>query len=87
MLDHHAMSDYFHAFEQQERKCGRAVYGDWSWLVPPLSGSLSGIFFRDDLQNVVLKPMFQYQHPVYVGDQPGPSHEGPVPPCPYHARG
>ena len=89
MLDHHKMSDYFHRFEQQEKACGRAVFGDWSWLVPPMSGAASSLFFRSDLRNVLLKPMFQYQAKVWEDDPPVPDHEGPVPPvgCPYHSAG
>lgn len=89
MLDHHKMSDYFHRFEQQEKACGRPVFGDWSWLVPPMSGAASSLFFRSDLRNVLLKPMFQYQAKVWEDDPPVPDHEGPVPPvgCPHHSAG
>ncbi|MCA9648342.1 MAG: nitric oxide synthase oxygenase [Myxococcales bacterium] len=81
MQDHHAMARYFAQFEAAEREAGRPVYGDWSWLVPPISGSTSPLFLRDDLRNVVVKPMYAYQGPP--GDEdPAPEHEGPVPPCP-----
>ncbi|MEZ4322334.1 MAG: nitric oxide synthase oxygenase [Myxococcota bacterium] len=85
MQDHHAMSTYFEKFEEQETACKRPVYADWSWLVPPMSGSTSSIFLRDDLQNVVLKPMYAYQKKAWEEDR-DPDHEGPVPPCPYHRR-
>ncbi|MCB9673372.1 MAG: nitric oxide synthase oxygenase [Alphaproteobacteria bacterium] len=85
MQDHHAMSTYFEKFEEQEIACKRPVYADWSWLVPPMSGSTSSIFLRDDLQNVVLKPMYAYQKKAWEEDR-DPDHEGPVPPCPYHRR-
>ncbi len=86
MQDHHTMSRYFLDFEAQEKRLGRDVYGDWSWLVPPVSASVSPLFFRDDLQNVVLKPMFGYQRKPWLGDAPPPPREGPVPPCPFHQR-
>lgn len=81
--DHHAMARYFAQFEAAEREAGRPVYGDWSWLVPPMSGSTSPLFFRDDLRNVIVKPMYAYQGPP-GGEDPEPEHEGPVPPCPMH---
>ena len=86
MLDHHAMSEYFLQFEKQELAAGRCVYGDWSWLVPPLSGSASPLWWRNDLENVIYKPMYGYQRAPWEGDAPPPAHEGPVPPCP-HLRG
>lgn len=86
MQDHHSMGKYFLEFEQMEKKKGRDVYGDWSWLVPPISGSVSPLFFRDDLRNMVLKPMYGYQRKPWLGDAPPPDHEGPVPPCPFHQR-
>ncbi|MCA9706506.1 MAG: nitric oxide synthase oxygenase [Myxococcales bacterium] len=84
--DHHSMGRYFLDFEKQEKQAGRPVYGDWSWLVPPVSGSCSPLFFRDDLKNMLLKPMYAYQTKPWLEEQPPPDHEGPVPPCPLHAR-
>jgi nitric-oxide synthase len=86
ILDHHATCDYFLEFERQERIAGRAVYADWSWLVPPMSGSTSPIWLRNDLRNVVYKPMYGYQAHAWKPDGPPPDHEGPIPPCP-HLRG
>ncbi|MBL8786332.1 MAG: nitric oxide synthase oxygenase [Deltaproteobacteria bacterium] len=86
VLDHHAACDYFLQFERQEKALGREVYGDWSWLVPPMSGSASPLWFRNDLRNVVMKPMYGYQAHAWKADEPPPSHEGPIPPCP-HLRG
>jgi nitric-oxide synthase len=37
---------------EKEERCGRQVPGDWSWLVPPMSGSTCPVFHRyyhDDL--------------------------------------
>src|SRR6185295_18930887 len=77
---------YFLEFEKQEKAAGREVFGDWSWLVPPIAGSASPLFFRDDLKNKVLKPMYAYQAKAWKEDEPAPDHEGPVPPCPLHDR-
>jgi len=46
MGDHHAVGAAFAAFCDAEEKMGRKVTGDWSWLVPPLSGALSPVFHQ-----------------------------------------
>lgn len=60
MVDHHAASQEFIRFEEREISEGRNVSGDWSWLVPPLSSSLSPIFHRKYNLQVEL-PNFLYQ--------------------------
>lgn len=47
MIDHHAASRQFMEHHAAEQAAGRTVPGDWSWLVPPVSGSLSPVFHRD----------------------------------------
>jgi nitric-oxide synthase, bacterial len=44
MIDHHNASQQFMQFMKREGQCGRVVKGDWSWLVPPVSGSTSPVF-------------------------------------------
>jgi nitric-oxide synthase len=46
MVDHHSASDQFMTHIDREEKAGRAVNGDWSWLVPPISGSTTRVFHR-----------------------------------------
>jgi nitric-oxide synthase len=46
IVDHHAASRQFADHLEQEEKAGRTVPGDWSWLVPPVSGSASPVFHR-----------------------------------------
>ncbi len=46
MVDHHTASAQFMQHVAQEEACGREVPGDWSWLVPPLSGSSCPVFHR-----------------------------------------
>ncbi|MGK3991127.1 nitric oxide synthase oxygenase [Sorangium sp. So ce136] len=60
ILDHHALSEYFKRFEQQERACGRPVYADWTWVVPPMSASTMAVF-HTDMENKILKPNYLYQ--------------------------
>jgi len=46
IVDHHRASSEFLRFVEREKNAGRLVSGNWSWLVPPMSGSASGIFHR-----------------------------------------
>lgn len=46
ITDHHTESERFLLHHEREEKAGRAVPGDWSWLVPPMSGSVTGVFHR-----------------------------------------
>lgn len=44
--DHHAATRQFVRFEAQEAAAGRAVWGRWSWLVPPLSPATTPVWHR-----------------------------------------
>lgn len=47
IVDHHTASEQFLLHEERETCLhARRTYGDWAWLVPPLSGSASPIFHR-----------------------------------------
>ncbi|BCU75692.1 nitric oxide synthase oxygenase [Luteolibacter sp. LG18] len=46
IVDHHTASLQFMQHLQKESECGRKVPGDWSWLVPPMSGSACPVFHR-----------------------------------------
>jgi nitric-oxide synthase len=46
MTDHHTESARFMTHLRNEEKAGRAVPADWSWIVPPLSGSTTPVFHR-----------------------------------------
>lgn len=46
ITDHHRASEDFLKFCEGERKVGRKVNADWSWIVPPMSGSVTGVFHR-----------------------------------------
>lgn len=46
MVDHHSASEQFLTHLQREEKLGRETPGDWSWLVPPISGSTTQVFHR-----------------------------------------
>ena len=46
VVDHHRASVEFMEFAAREAKLGRAVSADWSWIVPPVSGSASPVFHQ-----------------------------------------
>jgi nitric-oxide synthase len=46
IVDHHTASAQFMQHVAKEESCGRSVPGDWSWLVPPMSGSACPVFHR-----------------------------------------
>ena len=46
IVDHHRASSEFMEFTAREMKAGRAVSADWSWIVPPMSGSATPVFHR-----------------------------------------
>jgi nitric-oxide synthase len=46
MVDHHSASEQFMTHIEREQKLGRGTPGEWSWLVPPLSGSTTRTFHR-----------------------------------------
>lgn len=46
IVDHHSASDQFMTHVQREERQGRDTPGDWSWLVPPMSGSTTPVFHR-----------------------------------------
>jgi len=61
IVDHHTASRQFLHHQEREQCAGRKTYGDWGWLVPPLSGSLSPIFHRSYQDDDTLSPNFRYQ--------------------------
>jgi nitric-oxide synthase len=46
LSDHHSESQRFLAHIASEQKAGRATPADWSWIVPPMSGSTTGVFHQ-----------------------------------------
>lgn len=60
IVDHHTASHQFMRFVEQERKAGRDVTSEWSWIVPPMSGSAMEVFHKD-WPNEIKKPNFFYR--------------------------
>jgi nitric-oxide synthase, bacterial len=46
MTDHHTEAERFLAHLRNEERSGRQVPADWTWIVPPMSGSLTPVFHR-----------------------------------------
>lgn len=60
MIDHHTASRFFIHHMSQEAKAGRVTPADWSWIVPPISGSATPVFHQT-YPNVVQKPNYFYR--------------------------
>jgi nitric-oxide synthase len=46
IADHHTESERFLTHLAREEAAGRSCPADWSWIVPPMSGSLTRVFHR-----------------------------------------
>jgi nitric-oxide synthase len=64
--DHHELGRAFEQWCQAEQRHGRDVPGDWSWLTPPMSGSLTPQFHRHFSNAVVTHTNYFYQAPAKV---------------------
>lgn len=65
IADHHTESTRFLAHVDREGRHGRPVPADWSWIVPPLSGSATAVFHRYyDLPDPDLRPAFVHRAPA-----------------------
>lgn len=59
MADHHTESERFLRHIAQESRHGRPTPADWSWIVPPVSGSATPVFHRYyDPVDPSLRPAF-----------------------------
>lgn len=60
LADHHTTSEAFIQHIKKEVKLRGGCPADWVWIVPPMSGSATGVFHQEML-NYVLKPSYEYQ--------------------------
>ena len=44
IIDHHTASRQFMHHQRNEEEAGRVLPADWSWIVPPMSGSVTPVF-------------------------------------------
>jgi len=61
IVDHHTACRQFVFHERKELEAGRMVPAEWSWMVPPISGSTTPVFHHPYFPDVTVKPNFFYQ--------------------------
>ena len=64
LADHHNATRDFVEFCRAEQRAGREVFGEWMWLVPPVSASLSPLY-QQPFANISVKPAYAYQRAVW----------------------
>jgi nitric-oxide synthase len=79
LVDHHAASRQFMSFCKSEAARNRAVNADWSWIVPPISGSAVPVF-HGQWANDVRTPNFFYTTPPWREESGGSFPAS----CPFH---
>ena len=66
IADHHTESTRFLTHVEREHARGRGCPVDWSWIVPPLSGSATAVFHRYyDPPDENLRPAFVHRRSVW----------------------
>ncbi|XP_043924227.1 nitric oxide synthase, brain [Protopterus annectens] len=60
IVDHHSATESFMKHLENEFRTRGGCPGDWVWLVPPMSGSITPVFHQEML-NYRLTPSFEYQ--------------------------
>lgn len=75
--NHHDASEQFMQFMRIEQQHGREATADWSWVVPPISSSVTPVFHHA-FDNSVVGPNFFYQKPSAEA-MPKPKGK-----CPFH---
>ncbi|WP_413789083.1 nitric oxide synthase oxygenase [Bacillus kandeliae] len=64
IVDHHTAAQQFKVFEQNEEQAGRALTGDWTWLIPPISPAATHIFHQE-YHDTIQTPNYFYQDKPY----------------------
>jgi nitric-oxide synthase len=71
LADHHTEADRFLVHVDKERAAGRRCPAEWSWIVPPVSGALTGVYHR------YYDPPIPGTRPAFVTrGHPGPGVDG-----------
>uniref|UniRef100_A0A8C8D7M6 Nitric oxide synthase n=1 Tax=Oncorhynchus tshawytscha TaxID=74940 RepID=A0A8C8D7M6_ONCTS len=60
IVDHHSATESFMKHMENEIRVRGGCPGDWVWIVPPMSGSITPVFHQEML-NYRLTPSFEYQ--------------------------
>ncbi|MEZ0068086.1 nitric-oxide synthase [Streptacidiphilus sp. MAP12-20] len=78
IADHHTESARFLTHIEREGRNGRSVPADWSWIVPPLSGSATAVFHRYyDPPDLLLRPAFLRRDTAWSTARSGVKGEPP----------
>jgi nitric-oxide synthase len=67
IADHHTESRRFLTHLEREERAGRIVPTDWTWIVPPISGSATPVFHRYYDEADLLPNFFLDDHAVKLG--------------------
>ncbi|MFM1961320.1 MAG: hypothetical protein RLZZ172_165 [Bacteroidota bacterium] len=78
--NHHDAAEQFIHFEETENKKGREIHADWTWIIPPMSGSATPVFHRS-YNNEVITPNFFYQDDLLNASKPLTTKG-----CPFHSN-
>ena len=73
--DHHTIGHEFLEFCRSEQSQGREPQAEWSWVVPPMSGSLN-VLYQEPFDNQAFKPAFVAQEPVWKRPSPAAAAPG-----------
>jgi len=65
LSDHHEVGHEFLEFCRAEQKQGREPQAEWSWVVPPMSGSLN-VLYQEPFESQAFKPAYLPQDPVWM---------------------
>ena len=60
MVDHHTASQQFMTHDLREKRSGIECPAQWSWVVPPLGGSMTRVWHHE-MRHFDLEPSFVYQ--------------------------
>ncbi|KAA0967021.1 nitric oxide synthase [Sporosarcina sp. ANT_H38] len=60
LVDHHTAAKQFKNFEKNECAVGRAITGNWTWLISPLSPATTHVFHKP-YKNDIVKPNYFHQ--------------------------
>ena len=59
-MDHYSAAESFMKHYANENRIRGGCPADWVWIVPPISGSLTPVYYQEML-NYELKPGYLYQ--------------------------
>lgn len=62
--DHHSIGHEFLEFCRSEQSNGRDPQAEWSWVVPPMAGSLNALY-QEPFESRSFKPAFVMQEPAW----------------------